>query len=234
MIGAMSKTTALSRFLRWLPGRLVVAWAVLGAASAVALMYFPIVYEAQSTERLLFTTRLPWEGQVRVFGKFVYYKKSGRPGEIRGAIDGWRRWTTAGFAGVGGVLGALVGRREQRRWQRNPASACRGGRLGLVVSAVVFMFLFVAGVPGDVEWSLYQWMRWEIWLYDLSFWRGRPISSYALDVAPLPIVSVAIGWAAHVAAGARGVRLSIGRRPEQAADYADDLVDATPSAPKTT
>jgi hypothetical protein len=229
MIRAVSQTKASSRILRCLPGRLVVAWAVLGAAAAMGVMYFPAVYKAQSTDRPLFTTQMPMEGQVRVFGKVVYDEKSWQPDEIRGAIDGWRRGMTAGFAAVGGLLGALIGRREQRRLKGNCEFGCRGGRLGLVASAAAFAFLFVAGVPGDVEWSLYEWMRWEIWFIDqlgVTMWR-RMSAFYAIDLALLTIVSIAIGWAVHVAAGARGVRLLVGRRPEQAADYGENVVGPT-------
>jgi hypothetical protein len=223
----VSQTEAPSRIPRYLPGRLVVAWAVLGAAAGGAFMYLPFVYQAHSTDLPLFTTIMPLEGRVRVLGIPVYHDRQWKPGPVRRAIDEWRRRVTVGFAGVGAVLGAMVGRHEQRRRPRPSSPAARGGWLGLSASVAVFAFLFVVGTPGDVEWSLYEWLRWEIRWFDLlkiSVWH-RLLAFYAIDAVLLTIASIAIGWAVHVAAGARGVRWSPGRRPEQAADYGDDVAD---------
>jgi hypothetical protein len=224
MIGSVSQAEAPSRILPYRPGRLVVAWAVLGAAAGVALMYLPFVYQARSTDLPLFSTQMPLVGQVRVLGMTVYDDQQWKPGAVRREIDGWRRGVAAGLAGVGAVIGVLVGWRDHRRWRRASGTATHGGSLWLPASAAVFTLLFSAGTPGDVEWSLYRWLRWEIaWFDQLSvtaWW--RVLGVYAGDATLLAIASRAIGWAVHVAAGARGVRWSFGRQPEQAADYGDE------------
>src|SRR5262245_32097695 len=130
MIGSVSQTQskAPSRVLRCLPGRLVVAWAVLGAAAGVALMYWPAVYHEEAIHwsgvwksQGETTDRATSSGQVRVLGTVVYDEQSRLPEEIGRAILEWRQRVTATLlllGGLGGLGGALVGWREQRRFRR--------------------------------------------------------------------------------------------------------------------
>ena len=224
MIRSVSPTEAQSRILRYLPGRLVVAWAVLGAAAGVALMYVPFVYEARLSDWPK-SSKSPPEGRVRVLGKVVCDAKS--QGEPPKMVNWWHRRVAACLAALGGLGGALVGWREQYRLRRSGSARPSGGRFSLAVTIAVFVLLVVAGVPGADEWTLLDHWRWR-----MRFAKELGASRLWTDLAGfssrefvrLAIVSVAIGWAANVAAGARGVRLSFGRQPEEAADYGDDLV----------
>jgi len=247
MISSVSPTETSSRIVRYLPGRLVVAWSVLGAAAAVGLMWVPAVYEAQSSDSppyssqtRIYLSRIGVffsEGRVRVLGKVVYEEKYGERGETAQAINWWHCRVAAFHAGVGGLLGALVGWREQRRYRRQQSPAQRIGWLWIPLGVAIFVLLFVFGIPGDIEWSLLDLLRSQIRFaeeYSLSWSWKNLLDLPPGDVVRLVTVSVAIGWAVHVAAGARGVRLSFGRRLEQAADYGEDwlrarAVDPTPS-----
>jgi hypothetical protein len=224
----VNQPKAPSPILRWLPGRLVVARVVLGAAAGVALMYIPFVYEGKSTDWPFWTSMSPWEGRVRVFGMVVYEEKYLVPGIALEEVAWWHRGVAATFAAVGGLVGALVGWREQRRLRQRGVVARRGGWLWLPVSAGVFLLLFVAGFPGANAWSPADELRWQIhWFKQLggwgSWWKNSsnfPGGEFAL----LAGIALAVGWAVHVAAGTRGVRFAVARRPDQAADYGDDVV----------
>jgi hypothetical protein len=236
MITSVTPTKPSSPILRCLPGRLVLAWAVLGAAAAVGLMYVPAVYEGRSSgmsdelteEPPVFLSRIGMfftEGRVRVLGEVVCEGRSQDPGEIYEAIDRWHTRVAGRLAAIGAILGALVGWREQRRWRRRPVVRRRGGWLWLPASVAVFSVLAVAGVPGENALTLWREWRWEMRVAETA---GVGLSWKELwdlhggVIVRLAMYSVAIGWAVHVAAGARGVRLSFGRRPEQAADYGED------------
>jgi hypothetical protein len=236
MIGSVSQTQRKtpSRILRCLPGRLVVAWAVLGAAAAVALMYAPVVYEERaihisgawrSNEGL--PNRATSSGRVRVLGTVVYEESSKLPEEIGRGILWWQQRVLASLLLVGGLVGALVGWREQRRARRRALPRERGGRLWLVASLVVFAILTVAGFPGDGRVTLWFWLEGE-WSLAIRFGPRLPekerFESEFFAFARVTIAAIVIGWAAHVTARARGVRWPTSRRPEQAADYGDEVV----------
>jgi|GEM_PF-5292321 len=237
MIRSVSPTEAPSRILRYLPGRLVVAWAVLGAAAGVALMYAPFVYDGQSSDSPKYSSTSPVylsrigtffsEGRVRVFCKVIYDKKYLREGEAQEAVDWWYCRVAASLAAMGALVGMRIGWREQRRMRRCGVVGSRGGWLWLLMTAAVFVLLVVAGFPGNNGWSLLDQWRWQMRFadeYGLSWsWEDLPYLPWG-EIVRLAIFSVVIGWAAQVAGGARGVRLSFGRRPEQAADYGDDVV----------
>jgi hypothetical protein len=239
MISAVSQTQVPSRILCCLPGRLVVAWAVLGAAVAVGLMYIPAVYLAESSDWPPYSSQIPiflsrrgiffTEARVRVFGTVVYEERSQESEELDVTIDRWYGRVAARLAVVGGLVGALVGWSEQRRWRRGKLTRQRSGWLWLPASVVVFGLLVVAGIPGDVRWSLLNQVRWEMRVNkgvgSISSWSDW-LEWQADEMARLAVVSVVIGWAVHVAVGARGVRSMVGRRPEQAADYGEDEVRA--------
>jgi hypothetical protein len=237
MIGSVAQTGPSSRLLRYLPARLVVAWTILGAAAAVALLYSPVVYEEQARHvsgvwRLSDGTPnlATSSGRVRILGTVVYDEGSQRPEEIGRGILWWHQRVVASLLLVGGLAGALVGWREQRRSRRRPLPAERGRRLWLVASLFVFAILTVAGFPGDATLSLSYWLRTE-WSLNTRFgprWPAKELVEYEFrEFVRVTIAAIVIGWAAHVAARARGVRWPIGRRPDQAADYADDGVVPT-------
>ena len=182
MIGSVSQTQRKtpSRILRCLPGRLVVAWAVLAAAAAVALLYSPVVYEERaihfsgawlSSEEL--PNRATSSGRVRVLGTVVYEEGSKLPQEIGRGILWWRHRVLASLLLAGGLAGAMVGWREQRRSRRRPLPGERGGRLWLVASLVVFAILTVAGFPGDDQLSLWYWLESE-WSLAIRFGPSLP------------------------------------------------------------
>src|SRR5262245_18845064 len=236
MIGSVSQTKAFSRLLRCRPGRLVVAWAVLGAAAAVALTYSPVVYEEWAIH--ISGAWRSWEGEgppslatssgrVRVLGTVVYEEGSKLPEEIGRAILWWRERVLTSLLLAGGLAGALVGWHEQRRSRRRPLTSERGGRLWLVASLVVFAILAVAGFPGDDRLTLGYWLESE-WSLAIRFGPSLPEKErFELEFAAFARVTIAaivIGWAAQVALRARGVRWPTGQRPEQAADYADEVV----------
>jgi len=236
MIGSVSQTQRKtpSRILRCLPGRLVVAWAVLAAAAAVALLYAPVVYEERaihfsgawlSSEEL--PNRATSSGRVRVLGAVVYEESSRLPEEIGRGILWWRQRVLANLLLAGGLVGALVGWREERRIRRRPLPTERGGRLWLVASLVVFAILTVAGFPGDPTPSLGYWLESE-WSLATMIGPSLPENErfeYEFDAfARVTIAAIGIGWAAHVVARARGVRWPTRRRPDQAADYGDEGV----------
>ena len=240
MIRAVSQTKAPARILRCLPGRLVMAWAVLGAAAAVALMYCPAVYEVKLSDSESFLTSdniYLWrqgiiftDVQIRVLGIVVYEQHSQDREEIYEAIDQWHRRIAILLFLIGAIIGGLFGWREQRRWRRKQSPHDQRGWLWLPVSAAVFALLVFAGVPGVSGPSLSALVRWEM---RAAQWSGPGWTLAELfderwgEIARLAVYSVVIGWAAHVAAGARGVRWMAGRRPEQAADYGEDVVGPT-------
>src|SRR5262245_40503030 len=85
MIDSVSPTEAPSRVLRYLPGRVVVAWAVLGAAAAMVLMYSPVVYEERASNWRLWSpdrentssrAEFSSKGRVRVLRTVVYEEKA--------------------------------------------------------------------------------------------------------------------------------------------------------------
>src|SRR5262245_35327594 len=117
MISAVTQTKVRSRILRCLPGRLVVAWAVLGAATAVGLMYFPRVFNARTTALPMFTANSPYEGRVRVLGVVVYDERSPNHVSLYVTVQWWLYGVMAGFAVLGAFVGAIIGRREERRWR---------------------------------------------------------------------------------------------------------------------
>src|SRR5262245_31289193 len=97
----------------------------------------------------------------------------------------------------------------------------------LPASVAVFALLGFAGVPGVGGLSLWDEVRFRMRLAEAfgSNWTLKDLFESQWDeIARLAVHSVAIGWVAHVAAGARGVRLMAGRRPEQAADYGENVV----------
>src|SRR5262245_36381011 len=228
---------ASSRLLRCLPSRLVVAWTILGAAAAVALLYSPVVYEEHAIHISGFSrlsegprNQATSSGRVRILGTVVYDEGSRLPVEIGRGILWWRQRVLASFLLIGGFAGALVGWREQRRSRRRPLPAERGRRLWLVASLFVFAILTVAGFPGDSTLSLSYWLQTE-WSLNTRFgprWPAKELFEYEFrEFARVTIAAIVIGWAGHVAARARGVRWPIGRSPDQAADYADDAVVPT-------
>jgi len=237
MIGSVAQPEVSSRLLRCLPGGLVVAWAILGAAAAVALMYSPLVYEEKAihwsgvwrTSDGL-PNRATSSGQVRVLRTVVYDESSQLPEEIGRGIRWRHQRVHASLVVVGGLAGALVGWREQRRFRRRQSPAERGRRVWLVASLIVFAILTVAGFPGDSTLSLSYWMRTE-WSLNTRFgprWPAKELFEYEVaEFARVTIAAIVIGWAAHVAIRARGVRWPVGRRPDQAADYADNGVVPT-------
>jgi len=234
MIGSVAQTKASSRLLRCPPGRLVVAWTILGAAAAVALMYSPVVYEEKAIHisgawrtddgRPNLATS---SGRVRILGTVVYEEGSRLPQEIGRGILWWHQRVLASLLLVGGLAGALVGWREQRRARRRPLPAERGRRLWLVASLVVFAILTVAGFAGDPRFSLSNWLQTE-WSLNARFgprWPAKELFEYEFrEFVRVTIAAIVIGWAAHIAARTRGVRWPTSRRPEQAADYGDDGV----------
>ena len=239
MIGSVAQTEASSRLLRCLPGRLVVAWTILGAAAAVALLYSPVVYEEKAIHIsgvwLVFEGEGPpilptSSGRVRILGTVVYDESSKLPQEIGRGILWWHQRVVASLLLMGGLAGALVGWREQRRSRRRPLPAERGRRLWLVASLLVFAILTVAGFPGDSTLSLSYWLQTE-WSLNTRFgprWPAKELFEYEVrEFVRVTIAAIVIGWAGHVAARARGVRWPIGRGPDQAADYADDAVVPT-------
>src|SRR5205823_8711837 len=131
----------------------------------------------------------------------------------------WHQRVLASLLLAGGLVGAPVGWREQRRSRRRLLTAERGGRLWLVASLVVFAILTVAGFPGDPTLSLSYWLRTE-WSLNTRFgprWPAKELFEYEFrEFARVTIAAIVIGWAAHVAARARGVRWPTSRRPEQA------------------
>jgi len=234
MIRPVSQTKAPSRILRCLPGRLVVAWAVLGAAAAVALTYSPVVYEERATHWSGAwrssegpPDRAISSGRVRILGTVVYDEGSKLPREIGRGILWWRQRVLASLLLAGGLAGAMVGWREERRSRRRPLPRESGRRLWLVASLVVFAILTVAGFPGDDRLSLWYWLESE-WSLAIRFGPSLPENErfeYEFGAfARVTIAAIVVGWAAHVTAGARGVRWPTSRRPEQAADYADEVV----------
>ena len=234
MIASVAQTESSSRLLRCLPGRLVVAWTILGAAAAVALMYFPVLYEEKAIHisgasrtadgRPNLATS---SGLVRILGTVVYEEGSRLPKEIGRGILWWHQRVLASLLLAGGFVGALVGWREQRRFRRRPCPAERGGRLWLVASLIVFAILTVAGFPGDGRVTLWFWLESE-WSLAIRFGPRLPdkerFESEFRAFARVAIAAIVIGWAAHVAARARGVRWPKARRPDQASDYADEVV----------
>jgi hypothetical protein len=241
-IRSVSQTKASSRFLRYLPGRLVVAWAVLGAAAGVALMYCPAVYEVKLSDPGGYITpsespRLSRRGiyftdvRVRVLRTVVYEENSQEHQDISHTIDQWHRRVATRLLLLGAIFGGLIGWHEQRRWRKKQSPRDRRGWLWLPVSGAVFALLVFAGLPGVGGLSLWDEVRWDMRFaqaFGSRSWTLKDVfESQRGEVARLAVCSVVIGWAAHVAAGARGVRLMVGRRPEQAADYGDDVVGLT-------
>jgi hypothetical protein len=205
----------------------------------MSLMYVPHVYEVRSINwpdnyQVLSTTTFLsrigtfyYDANVRIVGIVVYENEGftlDETSEVEQEIKCWHRRTMACLAGFGAVIGVVVGWREQRRANRRPL-APRGGWLWLAVAAAVFGILFVAGVPGEYWPSAWTWVRWNWeaihanWAW---FWNdlGEPL---AWETLRLGLPALIIGWAGHVAAGARGIRFPRGRRPEQAADYAESV-----------
>src|SRR5262245_9024599 len=227
MISAVSQTKSPSRILRYLPGRLVVAWAVLGAAAAVGLMYFPPVFSARTTALPMFTALSPYEGRVRVLGVVVYDERSPDHVSLYVTVQWWLYGVMAGFALLGALVGVIIGRREERRWRRGPTDTGRGGWLWLAASAFAFTFLVCVGVPGDVDWSVYERVRFGLRYGVPAAFRWSSVLFGPGEVARLMVAAVAIGWAVHVALVARGVQWMGGRQPDQAADYGDDVVEPT-------
>jgi hypothetical protein len=212
-----------SPITRWVPGRVTVAWAVLGAAAGVALMFAPFVYEGEYSGSIGTTFT---EVRVRVLGKVVLEKRYKELEEARDAVEWWRTRVAAGLAAVGGLIGTLVGRREQRRLRRSGVAARREGSLWLPVTAATFVLLAVGGIPGANDWTQLDQWRWRMWVREELrlgpwSWALLPYLSWGAYVR-LATIAVAVGWAAHVAAGARG--FSIGRRPDQADDYCENMV----------
>src|SRR5205823_1801962 len=80
-------------------------------------------------------------GRVRVLGTVVYEEGSKLPEEIGRGILWWHQRVLASLLLAGGLVGAPVGWREQRRSRRRLLTAERGGRLWLVASLVVFAIL---------------------------------------------------------------------------------------------
>jgi hypothetical protein len=211
------------------------ARAVLGAAASVALIYAPFVYEGESSGSPKYNSNAPLpvsrmgrigatftEVRVRVLGKVVLAKRYQELEEAREAVEWWRTRVAAGLAAVGGLGGALVGRREQRRLRRSGVAGRRGGPLWLPAALVV---LVVGGFPGANDWSQLDQWRWRIQLREelgLGWsWSLLPYLSWGAYVR-LATIDLAVGWAIHVAAGARG--FSVGRRPDQADDYGENVV----------
>jgi prepilin-type processing-associated H-X9-DG protein len=214
------------------------AWAILGAAAAVSLMYIPAVYEGRCptcddrTGRIYLSRRgiVFFDGHVRVLGEVVYEERSQEREEVGLMVDQWHRRVAGRFAGLGALAGAVFGWREQRR-ARHQKHRLRGGWLGVAVAAVVFGALVLVGVPGEYRDSPWRWWRdyLQSWvkLYGWTWsWDGLGAPA-ARDGLRLLLPAAAIGWAAQTATAARGVRLFPGRPPEQAEDYAD----GRPAAP---
>src|SRR5262249_13928174 len=166
-------------------------------------------------------------GRVRILGTVVYDEGSKLPEEIGRGILWWRQRVVATLLLVGGLAGALVGWREQRRSRRRPLPAERGRRLWFVASLIVFAVLTVAGFPGDDRLSLGYWLESE-WSLAIRFGPRLPeMERFEYEFgafARVTIAAIVIGWAAHIAAHARGVRWPTRRRPDQAADYGDEVV----------
>src|SRR5262249_8011669 len=132
------------------------------AAAAVGLMYFPPVFNAHTTALPMFTAKSPYEGRVRVLGVVVYDERSPDHESMFVTVQWWHCGVMAGFALLGAFVGVIIGSREQRRWQRGPTDTGRGGWLWLAASAFAFIFLVRVGVPGDVDGSVYERVRFEL------------------------------------------------------------------------
>jgi hypothetical protein len=228
------------RMARWLPGRVTLAWAVLGAAAGVTIMCAPWVYEGRSWSRLPYWTPdgpvlsrsgIDFSGgRVRVLGQVVYEAEYQESGEAQKEVGRWHRRVAGWLAGLGALAGVLVGWRERRRTAGRPAA--RGGLVGLAAAVAVFAVLVWAGVPGRDDGPTFgTWVRWEVrdavevgWRYTLNeylVWEG----------AGLCIVAAAVGWATQVAAAARGLRFPPGRPADQAEDYAEATAAEPVGAP---
>jgi hypothetical protein len=234
---AVNQAKAYWPALLCLPGHVTVAWAILGATAAISLMYIPAVYEGRCPNcddrsgRIHLSRRgaYSFDGRVRVLGQVMYEEQTQERAEVGLMIDRWHRRVAGCFAGLGALAGALVGGREQRRGAHQ-RHRTRGGWLGVAVAAAVFGVLVLVGVPGEDRDSPWRW--WGKHLHSwvkLYGWRWSWDDlgeSIARDALRLLLPAAVIGWAAHTAAAARGVRLFPGRPPEQAADYADNVAAA--------
>ena len=138
--------------------RLTAAWVVLGAAAGGSALWVPPVFDAR-VSRFPDLDALAADGigqydgpafetgRVRVFGCTMYAAEMTRPGGATRAAGGWHRLAAAAAAGLGGLAGAAVGRREARRAARRQPGRSRP--LGMwAVAAGVFGLVVAAGVPG--------------------------------------------------------------------------------------
>lgn len=235
----MGRTGLGRRVAGRLPGRVVVAWTVLGAAAGLGLMYAPPVYDGRAwshppawTDQGPLLGRLGMTssgGSVRVLGQVVYEAESLPWGDAQEEVDRWHRRVALRLAGLGALVGALVGWRERRRAAGRAARP--GGLIGLAVAAVVFAVLAVAGVPGQGPPTFADWVRWEVRMAAAGVqWEIVLDEPLLWDGARLGLAAAAVGWAVQAATASRGVRFPAGKPLSQAEDYAD--AEAGPPGPR--
>jgi hypothetical protein len=228
-------SASLRRWRDRLPSRVVVAWAVLGAAGATCLMYSKAVFHGEAKDWLtILSETFPgmmfdgwWphdsRGRVEVAGQLVY-EGSGPPGEPERIVGEWH----LGVASVLGLLGAVGGIIAHRLLRRPTTKAVgRDIRLWLLFSVVVFFGLAWAGIPGESRtlWSTARFVYQvsPAWAADDFDWLGPATVRSA-------VIALVVSWAAHVIAVAAGCRWFSGPGPDQAADY-DDARPANPACP---
>ncbi|WP_020473130.1 hypothetical protein [Zavarzinella formosa] len=208
--------------------RVTLAWAIIGAAAGVALMYAPPVFDGHSHASwnpklgvVGYSGRAFSDGYVQVCGVDVYrHHRYDNFEETRPVVEWWRHLVTASLAGLGALAGAMVARLT---WLGRRSSGRADWRLGLVVAFVVFGVLATAGIPGKQGRSL-SIEGWRLFQeFNNSYMPTSMLTDWTVDLGlealMLAVVSLAFGWAV----AAIGVRLPAGRRPDQAADFADGL-----------